>query len=172
MATPKGTKPWNAGTGKGFLDQRGYRCRKVGKRTIREHRIIMEQHLGRNLEPWEHIHHINGIKTDNRIDNLKLVSAEEHMQEHTGGQRSDQSKRTMAIFRTMRLEIDRLRKTNTDMLSALKAIAIAQKEPAGGDYWTARELANKWGIFTDDLAGERVLLKLVEYAISKAEQAQ
>lgn len=59
-----------------------------------------------------------------------------------------------------------------DMLAVLKAIAIAQKEPAGGEYWTARELANKWGIFTDDLAGERVLLKLAEYAISKAERGQ
>jgi len=56
-----------------------------------------------------------------------------------------------------------------DMLAALMAIAIAKKEPAGGEYWTARELATKWGIYADDLEGERVLLKLAEYAISKAE---
>lgn len=52
------------------------------RRTIRQHRWIVERHLGRALTELEIVHHVNGVKDDNRIENLQVMSREEHCAEH------------------------------------------------------------------------------------------
>jgi predicted transcriptional regulator len=49
---------------------------------ILEHRYVVEQYLGRILKENEHVHHRNGDKFDNRLENLQIVSRSEHAKIH------------------------------------------------------------------------------------------
>jgi hypothetical protein len=54
------------------INNKGYVEVKCGRTWVLEHRILVENFIGRRLNSQEVIHHINGNKKDNRIENLML----------------------------------------------------------------------------------------------------
>lgn len=70
--------------GKGsFIDRRGYVLQYVSNgRYVREHRLVIEEMIDRELLPHEVIHHLNMIKHDNTPKNLLLSDSSEHIKIH------------------------------------------------------------------------------------------
>lgn len=110
---------WNGGSN---IRKDGYRriiChghpRTLNKKDnyVLEHIVIMEKHIGRYLNKDEQVHHLNGNRSDNRIENLVIVTPEEHTRIH-------QEKR---YGRSYQLDEDKIIRLYTKNMRSLNHIA-------------------------------------------------
>lgn len=60
----------------------GYQYIRIDGKDIGEHILVAEKKIGRRLKEDEVVHHINGDKTDNRPENLQVMTNSEHVKLH------------------------------------------------------------------------------------------
>ena len=65
-----------------WINSNGYVRFQDGRKQPQEHRFVMEQSLGRKLTTQEDVHHINGDRADNRLENLMVMPHGEHIRQH------------------------------------------------------------------------------------------
>ena len=116
-----------------------YRTKRKDGKVRLAHVVLMEEVLGRPLEPDEVVHHINGIKDDNRLENLQLMNKREHSRLHHSGITPGPE------------TVRRLREAHAGKISEKRKLTREQ----------VREIADRL------VKGERVAMLSREYAISK-----
>lgn len=100
----------------GCVDKNGYRVLTINGASYMEHRLVMEEHLGRKLTSYETVHHVNGLRSDNRIVNLELFSSR-----HPKGQRvADKIEFARSILTEYNIPHEVL--SNTDVLSGMMSM--------------------------------------------------
>ena len=65
-----------------------YKKKMINGEKIKFHRYMMEQYLGRKLNIFEAVHHIDGDIHNNNIENLELMSVEEHSSNHRNARKN------------------------------------------------------------------------------------
>lgn len=125
-----------------------YKAIKVNGKKMDEHRYVMERYLGRQLARDEVVHHKDGDKSNNEIDNLELMSLSEHTRQHQmGNVPSDETRKKLSEALTGHRSTSR--KLNDDQVKRIRELhnnGISNREIAkmfGVNHQTINDLVNE-----------------------------
>ena len=115
----------------GIIIRDGYRIISTGEGQKREHRIIVEQVIGRELSPDEIVHHIDGNRANNNPDNLMIFPNHRTHAEHHAALRAEEQKDKGKFCRKcgkIRLLSEFYRKNNRNHMSAFCKQCICKQQ--------------------------------------------
>ena len=94
------------GTGQGWvLHSTGYMTSCISGKPRYQHRYVMEKHLKRQLRSDEHVHHKDGDKTNNALNNLEVLDCSEHQRLHMTSEQSRKISPKMTFDRAKEMSI-------------------------------------------------------------------
>jgi len=94
---------------------------------VKKHRWVMENHIGRKLDPSEDVHHINEDKTDNRIENLELIEHGRHTTHHNMSREYASGYKLNLSYEERTARSERIKKTRAWEKGLPKARAALKK---------------------------------------------
>lgn len=123
-----------------------YKSLKIGGKRIDEHRKVMSELLGRRLNKNEVVHHINGNKKDNRIENLIVLSRSEHSKMHNVGKKlSEETKNKLRLKQKLNGKV-MMKKLPDDDIDFIRKNFLP-RHPIYG----ARALGRRFGVDKDTI---------------------
>lgn len=124
------------------INNKGYIVVKTKEGFRRKHVYVMEQRLGRKLRQGEVVHHVDGNKLNNTIENLEVMLSSEHtILHHTGAKRSAETRRKISVKAKAR--VGKI-KHPSQKLSKDQVVEIRLKYKLSDSGYTT--LANQYGV--------------------------